>query len=147
MGCESNQAIWIKSDDQSGDHHGLVVYTLARWSGGPRFKSHLFFFFCCKKIADRENVRKADHENVRKAAICCCNFSKRENVRKQEKRRWLDSNHDWNGIGTSNEEEGRSCPTLQLENWLDQDSIQDRRGPSRGPSKNTLKKLIALIQL
>ena len=39
--------------------------------GGPLFESRLFyFFFCHKKIADRENVRKAavDRESIRKAA-------------------------------------------------------------------------------
>ena len=76
---------------------------LLHGTGGPRFECHLFyfFFFCHKKIADRENVRKAvDRENIRKA-VDCENvrkatgllllllprfFMKRESVRKKEKR-------------------------------------------------------------
>ena len=33
---------------------GLVTH-----GGGPQFESRLFYFYCCKKIADCKNVRKA----------------------------------------------------------------------------------------
>ena len=77
--------------------------------GGPWFESRLFyfFFFCHKKIADRENLRKAavERESVRKAAAAAVIFReawkrkkeriKREMTRLEPGLKWK-WNKQWN---------------------------------------------------